>query len=70
MMKVLVLIGAAVLTCTASAYGMNLAGWMSPSPPPSQSACHPDEDPLSTEAAIRYRLNHNINWRCAMMIRD
>jgi len=70
MMKTTVLVCAAMLTFTASAFGMHKAGWFDfNSPPDNPSQQVQSSVPLHGEAAMRYRQNQNLNWRCVMSLR-
>jgi hypothetical protein len=71
MLKTLVLVCAAMTTCTASGLGMHMAGWFSGTScaeaPISQ--IKNADDPLQSDAAMRYRHNQTMHWRVIMTIR-
>ena len=68
MMKTTALVCAALLMCTASAFGMCKAGWFAGKP---QSAAPQasNHDPMRSEAAMRYRTCQQTSWRLAMTVR-
>ena len=68
MMKTTALVCAALLTCTASAFGMCKAGWFGGKPHPEARQAH-HSDPMQSEAAMRYRTCQQTSWRLAMTVR-
>ncbi|HYV38568.1 MAG TPA: hypothetical protein VE988_22985 [Gemmataceae bacterium] len=69
MIKTTALVCAALLTFTASAFGMHKAGWFNGKPPRGSETRQVHNDPLQSDDAIRFRQNHNANWRTVMTVR-
>jgi hypothetical protein len=69
MMKTMALVCAALLTFSASAFGMHKAGWFDSKPQRSAESRQVRNDPLQSEEAIHFRQNHNTNWRTVMAVR-
>ena len=67
MLKTLVLVCAAMTTCTASGYGIHMSGWLGGNSSPTPQV--QSSDPLHSDAAMRYRLNQSTQWRMVMSIR-
>ena len=68
MMKNTALVCAALLTFSASAFGMCKAGWFAGKPQPESRQVH-NTDPMQSEGAMRYRTCQQTNWRLAMTVR-
>jgi hypothetical protein len=69
-MKTLVLVCAAMMAFTASAFGMHKAGWFSGKAPRHlETRQVRGNDPLHSDAALRYRQNQTTNWRLLMTVR-
>ncbi len=69
MMKLLALVCAVTLTCTASAFGVHKAGWFGSADCPTETPRAQSSDPLQSEAAMRYRTCQQTNWRSVMSLR-
>ena len=67
-MKTAILVCAALLTFSASAYGMCKAGWFS-AKAKSETPQVQCTDPMQSEAAMRYRTCQQTNWRLVMTVR-
>jgi hypothetical protein len=70
MLKTTALVGAALMTFTASGVSMHHAGWFhARSTRNSESRQVRNVEAFHSEAALRYRHNQNLNWRQVMAIR-
>jgi hypothetical protein len=75
-MKTIALVCAAMMTFSASGYGMHKAGWFhgkcghaAEGHAESQTRHKCCSNPFQSDAAMRYRQNQNINWRLVMALR-
>ena len=68
-MKTISLLCAAILSFSAGGLGMHHAGWFQQRNPRSDAPQVRNADPMSSDAAMRYRQCQQNNWRLVMHIR-
>jgi hypothetical protein len=66
-MKAMVLLTAALVTMAAGGFGVYQSGWFT-APAEAQPQGRTD-DPLQSDAALRYKSNQGSSWRAVMCVR-